>query len=78
MKLQEPLFREALDIAGKASGKQHPNYATSLYNFAASYLTIGDYEAAEPLLRDALEILAVTLGIQHPYTLTLCTASCAC
>ena len=30
----EPLFREALDIAGKASGKQHPNYATSLHNFA--------------------------------------------
>lgn len=68
----EPLFREALDIAEKALGKDHPDYATGLNNLALLLHATGRTAEAEPLFREALEIAAKSLGKDHPdYALRL-------
>src|SRR5208337_311260 len=61
-----------LEIRKKAVGEEHPDYATSLNNFAELYGAMGAYDRAEPLLLQALEIEQKALGKEHPgYAISL-------
>jgi CHAT domain-containing protein len=62
----EPLYLEAKVILEKALGKEHPLYATSLYNLASLYSEMGQYEKAEPLYLEAKAIWEKALGKEHP------------
>jgi tetratricopeptide (TPR) repeat protein len=61
-----PLAQQALAIAGKALGADHPNAATSLNNLAEVYCGQGRYADAEPLYKRALAIREKVLGPIHP------------
>jgi tetratricopeptide (TPR) repeat protein len=56
LKGAEPLFREALALAEKSLGPNHPDTAGTLNNLARLLETEGNLEAAEPLYRRALAI----------------------
>jgi len=60
------LYRRALDLAERAVGRRHPDFAVSLGNLALVYREQGDYEQAETLLVEAQEILVETEGPNHP------------
>jgi tetratricopeptide (TPR) repeat protein len=64
----EPLFRQALAIAEKALGPNHPDTAGSLNNLAGLLESQGDSAGAEPLYRRALAIAEKALGPDHPHT----------
>jgi len=57
---------QAVDLARRYLGEQHPDFVTCLNNLAALYKKMGNYVAAEPLYRQALEIHRQALGEQHP------------
>ena len=50
-------------------GKEHPNYAASLYNLALLYQDMGKYEKAEPLYLEAKDIFGKVRGKEHPIAL---------
>jgi tetratricopeptide (TPR) repeat protein len=64
----EPLYQQALQIARKALGPDHPETATSLNNLAELYREMRAYEKAEPLYQQALQIVRKALGPEHPET----------
>jgi tetratricopeptide (TPR) repeat protein len=66
----EPLFREALAIAEKSLGPDHPDTAGALNNLATLLEAKGDYDGAEPLFRTALTICEKKLGPADPHTAT--------
>lgn len=64
----EPLFRNALQIAEKALGPEHPDTAGTLNNLANLLESKEDYAGAEALYRRALAIAEKTLGPADPRT----------
>ena len=58
--------KEALEVAERAVGPNHPSVATSLNNLAALYDAQGRYAQAEPLYRRALAIREKAFGPDHP------------
>lgn len=64
----ELLFRQAVAIAEKSLGPNHPDTAGSLNNLASLLESKGDYAAAEPLYGRALAIVETTLGPGDPRT----------
>ncbi|MEE8455441.1 MAG: tetratricopeptide repeat protein, partial [Limibaculum sp.] len=62
----ERLFRQALEIAAKTIGAEHPNYVGGLNNLANLLRDMGRYDEAERLFRQALEIGKKTIGAGHP------------
>jgi CHAT domain-containing protein/Tfp pilus assembly protein PilF len=61
-----PLARKALEIRGEILGREHPDYALSLFNLAAQYRALGQFGQAEPLYHQAAEIRKKALGETHP------------
>jgi len=62
----EPAFREALALAEKALGPDHPDTAGTLNNLARLLETEGDLGAAEPLYRRALSIAETSMAPTDP------------
>jgi len=62
---------EALKVAQKTFGPNHPNVATSLNSLALLYKTQGKYAEAEPLYKLALTIREKALGPNHPNVATV-------
>ncbi|MDO8970922.1 MAG: tetratricopeptide repeat protein, partial [Saprospiraceae bacterium] len=62
----ESLYLESKVIREKALGREHPDYASSLYNLAVLYLNTGQYEKAEPLFLESQGIQEKALGKEHP------------
>ena len=60
------LYEEALLIAEKTIGKEHPDYAVSLNNLALVYKSQGRYDEAIELFKQALLIDEKTVGKEHP------------
>jgi tetratricopeptide (TPR) repeat protein len=58
--------KEALEVAEKNVGSDHPDVAESLNNLALLYQRKGDYAQAEPLYKHALAIKEEVLGPDHP------------
>lgn len=54
----EPLYRQALEIGEASQGKEHPDYADSLFNLAALLDITDRSDEAKPLYRQAREIAA--------------------
>jgi tetratricopeptide (TPR) repeat protein len=63
-----PLANNAVELAKRVYGPEHPNTAQSLNNLALQYRAMGEYAKAEPLLQEALEIRQKILGKDHPDT----------
>src|SRR3989338_4939373 len=61
---------EALKVAERTFGPDHPHVAASLNNLAELYKAQGKYAQAEPLHKRALEILGKVLGPDHPHVAT--------
>ena len=61
---------EALALAEKALGPDHPNTAASLSWLSGMFHAMGDLPAARPLLERALAINEKALGPDHPNTIT--------
>jgi len=59
-------FFEASDLFEKIMGKDHPDYAASLYNLGFLYDSIGDYVKAEIYYLEAASIREKILGKDHP------------
>jgi tetratricopeptide (TPR) repeat protein len=57
---------EAVKVAEKQFGPNHPAVVKSLNNLGAVYTAQGKYAEAEPLCKRALEIGEKTLGPNHP------------
>jgi tetratricopeptide (TPR) repeat protein len=66
----EFLTKQALELAEKAAGPNHPTVATSLNNLAVLYRVQGRYAQAEPLYNRALAIEEKALGPDHPWVAT--------
>ncbi|MHC9538940.1 MAG: tetratricopeptide repeat protein [Vulcanimicrobiota bacterium] len=62
------IARQALEVAEKTFGNEHPNTATSLNNLAILYNDQGSYTEAEPFYKRALAIREKVLGPEHPDT----------
>lgn len=62
--------REALSIAEREYGPDHPNVAVSLNKLALLYDTQGQYQQAEPLFKRALAIREQAFGPEHPAVAT--------
>src|SRR5436309_3101944 len=62
---------QALDLARRHLGEDHPEFATSLDDLAEVYKGARDYARAEPLYRQALEIRRKALGEAHPHFATI-------
>lgn len=65
-----PLYQRALALCEKRLGREHPDVAEILNNFALSLREEGDHEAARPLLERALAINEKALGAEHAATAT--------
>lgn len=59
------IAKEALRIAEKMCGPEHPNVAISLNNLAYLYDCQGQYAISESLYKRALKILEESLGPDH-------------
>jgi tetratricopeptide (TPR) repeat protein len=57
---------EALQVAIKTYGEQHPYVSASLNNIALLYINEGKYEKAEALYERSLQIAEALLGKDHP------------
>ena len=57
---------EALKVAEKTFGPEHPKVATSLNNLALIYKALGKQAAAEDFYKHALAILEKSLGADDP------------
>jgi len=60
------LYLQAIEIAKKTIGENHPGYAIGLNNLAVVYKSQGKYSEAEKLYLQALEIAKKTIGENHP------------
>ncbi|MCK5186228.1 MAG: tetratricopeptide repeat protein [Deltaproteobacteria bacterium] len=63
--------KEALKVAKRTFGPDHPDVATSLNNLALLYRSQGKYDEAEPLYKRALAIWEDAFGPDHPNVLTV-------
>jgi len=63
---------EALTVAEKTFGPDHPAVAQSLNNLGLLYKDQGKYAEAEPLFKRSLEIYEKALGPDHPWMATVC------
>ncbi len=61
------IARQALEVAEKNDGPDHPNVAASLNGLGLLYASQGQYAQAEPLFKRALAIVEKALGPDHPY-----------
>ncbi|MCP4439715.1 MAG: CHAT domain-containing protein [Aureispira sp.] len=61
-----PLYIESKNIREKTLGKDHPDYATSLYRLAGLYENMGNYDLALSLYIESKNIREKTLGKDHP------------
>jgi CHAT domain-containing protein/tetratricopeptide (TPR) repeat protein len=66
-------FQEALSLArqvatlrGRLLGRDHSDYAQSLFNLGAQYQALGELAQAEALYRRSLQIAEARLGKDHP------------
>jgi tetratricopeptide (TPR) repeat protein len=57
---------EALEVAEKEKGPNHPDTATSLNRLALIYKSQGKYGQAEPLFKRSLAVREKALGPDHP------------
>ncbi len=57
---------EALQVAIKTYGEEHPYVSASLNNIALLYINEGKYEKAEALYERSLKIAEALLGKDHP------------
>ena len=57
---------EALKVAKKTFGSDHPNVALSLNRLAELYFSQGEYDKVGPLYKRALEIDEKAFGKNHP------------
>lgn len=64
--LAERFFLRALGLREQMLEEEHNKVATSLYNLALLYTTMGRYAQAEPFLLRAMTIFRRTLGSTHP------------
>jgi tetratricopeptide (TPR) repeat protein len=64
----ETLLREALSIAEKEYGKEHPVYADILTSFAQFNKITGDFERAMQGFDSAMDIMGKKVGRGHPRT----------
>ncbi len=60
------LFEQAVELAIKTFGPDHPYVATSLNKLASLYASLGRYANAEPLYQRSLKIREAKLGPDHP------------
>ncbi len=68
----EPLFRQALDIEEKVSGKNTVAYSSILNNLGNLYTAMGRYAEAGKIYEQVLETRKGTLSTNHPeYAATL-------
>ena len=58
--------KQALKVARKNVGSEHPGVATSLNNLAGLYKSQGHYAQADPLYKRSLAISEKTHGTEHP------------
>ena len=65
-----PLAEQALTLAKKMYGEEHPAVATSLNNLGLLYSSMGRYEEAERYYEQALAIFKRLLGEEHPHVAT--------
>ena len=61
-----PIAQQALRLAERVLGSEHPATLASVNNLAELYLVQGRYGEAEPLYRRALETSERVLGKDHP------------
>jgi CHAT domain-containing protein/Tfp pilus assembly protein PilF len=61
-----PLAKRAVEIRGKLLEEGHPDYARSLFNLAAQYKVLAEYDRAEALYRRGLVIVEARLDRDHP------------
>jgi tetratricopeptide (TPR) repeat protein/CHAT domain-containing protein len=64
----EPLAKQALALAEKSLGPEHPDTAGVLHNLGLVYEGQGRYAAAEPVMKRALAIYEKVHGRNHPGT----------
>src|ERR1700694_3122395 len=60
------IMGQALGVAEKTFGPDHPDVATTLNNLALLYKAQGQYAQAEPLYKRSLAIREKALGPDHP------------
>jgi tetratricopeptide (TPR) repeat protein len=65
-KAAEPLFRQALEIAEKVAGADHPATATLLYNLGGLEVERGRFDRAETLYERSLAIWEKTDDLAQP------------
>jgi len=58
--------QQALELAERSFGPEHPDVATSLNRLAGLYRVQGRYGEAAPLYQRALAIRETALGPEHP------------
>jgi tetratricopeptide (TPR) repeat protein len=66
----EPMFKEAIDIAGRKLGLGHELVGQYLNNLGNLYLNSGRFDEAEPHYREAVSIGVKTLGRDSPRVAT--------
>jgi tetratricopeptide (TPR) repeat protein len=63
---------EALIVAERTFGPNHPRVAASLNNLVELYRAQGRYTDAEPLYKRSLKICEKALGPEHPHVAAAC------
>jgi tetratricopeptide (TPR) repeat protein len=63
---------EALIVAEKTFGPNHPRVATSLNNLVELYRAQGKYAETDPLYKRSLKICEKALGPEHPHVAAVC------
>jgi tetratricopeptide (TPR) repeat protein len=66
-----PIAQEALELAERVVGPDHPDTSAVVFLLAELYRSTGDYAKAEPLFQRALKIDEKALGPDHPQTATI-------
>ncbi len=61
-----PVAKQALEVAEKTFGKNHPYVSASLNNLALLYMAQTNYKEAEPLYERSLKIVEDVGGKKHP------------
>ncbi|HAD11702.1 MAG TPA: hypothetical protein DCF33_04600, partial [Saprospirales bacterium] len=62
----EPIYQEVKAIQEKTIGKEHAEYATTVYHLASTTKDLGYYPEAEALYLEAMHIQEKTPGKEHP------------
>jgi tetratricopeptide (TPR) repeat protein len=64
----EPVYRRAVEISESSFGREHPDHAKILANFAAYLFEANRPHAAAQLYEQSASILLASLGPAHPVT----------